>query len=404
MDSKRITVYAKEPNPLFKMWLTEWIEDAEKKKKKISKTYQKALDSLNKYPLTLFSGHDCAILENIGPKICQMLDEKLEKHLNEQPDLDQRLCFKDKISELQRRETVKVSDLVRSIEAACLTDNSFAPATLNAIEEDDIEMKDDSLLIGLSNKKIDVIDDYEQENVEPDVEIPTELLSSSAESEDIESEDSIDRLLRKYDPEVAEKRKKLKNTENLIKRQKKIRPPDTIDLSQSPPLSSKALPVNSPVSTFISAGTKFKRFRTFDNGKSQFAGPSYASSPISKFLDVETTSMSPASPVLLSKYEDDEFDKLAAKYDFVSPIPVMSKEKSPVKLKRKKSNKKLATINEVPATSTSNLISTQISNLAATQSVQEDSAEDKFQYLSIDDINPHDFKVILLVDTQETTG
>lgn len=399
MDSKRITVRATDPNPLFKTWLREWIEDAETKKKKISKTYQKALDSLNKYPLTLFSGHDCAILENIGPKICQMLDEKLEKHLNEQRDLDQRICFKDKISELQRRETDKISDLVRSVEAACLTDNSFTPATLIAIEEDDNEMQD----ADLSNKEV-VIDDYEQENVAPDVEIPTELLSSSAEScDDIESEDSIDRLLRKYDPEGAENRKKLKKTKNIIRRQIKTRPPDTIDLSQSPPLSPKALLGNSPVSTSISAGTKIKRFRTFDNGKSQFSGPSYASSPISKFLDVETTS---ASPVLTSKYEDDEFDRLANKYDFVSPIPVTCKEKSPVMLKRKPSNKKLMTIKEMPESSalTSNLVANQTSNLVATQSIQEESAEDKFQYLSIDDINPHDFKIILLVDTQETLG
>lgn len=38
---RRIKVKLKKPNQLFKLWLKEWIEEAEKKKKKISKTYQK---------------------------------------------------------------------------------------------------------------------------------------------------------------------------------------------------------------------------------------------------------------------------------------------------------------------------------------------------------------------------
>lgn len=45
---KRIKIALKTPNPLFKQWLKELIDDAVKKKKKISKTYQKALDSLNR--------------------------------------------------------------------------------------------------------------------------------------------------------------------------------------------------------------------------------------------------------------------------------------------------------------------------------------------------------------------
>lgn len=48
MENKRISLIHKNPNPLFKQWLREWISDAESKRKKISKTYQKALDSLNR--------------------------------------------------------------------------------------------------------------------------------------------------------------------------------------------------------------------------------------------------------------------------------------------------------------------------------------------------------------------
>ena len=38
---KRIKVKLKHANPLFRQWLQEWIDEAEKKKKKISKTYQR---------------------------------------------------------------------------------------------------------------------------------------------------------------------------------------------------------------------------------------------------------------------------------------------------------------------------------------------------------------------------
>lgn len=75
-----ITLKPKNPNKLFKLWLKEWSDEAEKKKR-TNNAYSKALHTLNKYPLTLFTGHDCAILENFGPKICQMLDDRLVIHL-----------------------------------------------------------------------------------------------------------------------------------------------------------------------------------------------------------------------------------------------------------------------------------------------------------------------------------
>lgn len=426
MDSKRITVKSKNPNKLFKTWLKEWIDEAERKNKKIGKVYRKALDSLNKYPLTLFSGHDCAILENIGPKICQMLDEKLEKHLGEQRDINQKLCYKDKISEVQRGEREKLTDLISSVEAACLTDQSFAQPTLHDIDEDkdeDVEMEDASFKIDFPTA------DNEQENIEPDVEIPEDLISSSDESCEDDLEDSLDELVRKYDPEAANKRKKDKRKpETVIKRMKKtlVATNDecVVDLSHSPLSSPHKGMINSPLSTIAKGGTRLKKFRTFDSGKNLLAGPSYASSPISKFLDVETTKQ---SPVLASKHEDDEFERLMAKYDFPSPIP---QEKSPVKLVKKPSKTKLKAAREAPSKlktieenptitseKTSRLPTTgyelvekvpppiqSVTQATATQSVAEDQDECDFQYISIDDINSNDYKVILLVDIGETSG
>lgn len=379
METKRIKVIPKNPNPLFKQWLSEWIEDADKKKKRSSKTYQRALDSLNKYPLTLGSGFDCAILENVGPKICQMLDERLEEHLKARPDLLQQTCFKDKISELQRREALKVSDLINNVEAACLTDCTFTQElSRNNIE--DIVMPELSF-------HADVSEDEVVPEVERDVEIPEELLSSSAESED-----SFDRLIRKHDPEVFDKqKKKLKKQpsqppqDNLIRRQKRV------ETETSAPHSKLSQLTNSPLSTAARGLRSFKKFNTFGGG-SNLGGPSYASSPVSKFLDVETHTLSPTVSTARSKDDDDEFDRLASKYDPISPIPVISK-KPPRKLIKATSNLKLTAIAE----------NSEVQQPSTTKRIPEE-VEDEIKYISIDDINPADFNVKLLVDIAETTG
>lgn len=46
---KRIKVELKRPNPLFRQWLQELIDEATRKKRRISKTYEKALKNLKKY-------------------------------------------------------------------------------------------------------------------------------------------------------------------------------------------------------------------------------------------------------------------------------------------------------------------------------------------------------------------
>lgn len=393
MESKRISVTQKNPNALFKKWLREWIEEAEKKKKKVSKIYERALDSLMKYPLTLYSGHDCAILENFGPKICQMLDERLEKHLNERLDLYQQTSYKDKIAELQRRENLKMNELVRSVEAACCTDISLAQPSLHDIDENEVDMEDIATQVALYRRQT-IDDSIEQENVPADVEIPEDLLSSSADSED-----SLDLLVRKYDPEAAAKKKQLKrvktvDSSDLIRRHKKtftevrnVEDDDLIDLTQGLPGPM----TDSPKSTFRN-GTKLKKFKSFDT-RNNLAGPSFASSPIPTCFDAQTN----VGQVFPDHDDEDEFDRLASKYDFISsPIaapsikPACTKPAS--KLTKKASSTKLPPISEVAA-----------ARLVATQSIPEDE-NDELKYISIDDINPTDYNVVLLVDIQETSG
>ncbi|KAJ0056035.1 hypothetical protein NL108_018111 [Boleophthalmus pectinirostris] len=68
------------PNPLFLQWLTELRDDAKEKGLKIHYTYQKAINSLNKYPLPLKNAKEAKILQNFGDGICKLLDDRLQKY------------------------------------------------------------------------------------------------------------------------------------------------------------------------------------------------------------------------------------------------------------------------------------------------------------------------------------
>ncbi|XP_026990264.1 crossover junction endonuclease MUS81 [Tachysurus fulvidraco] len=71
------------PNPLFLEWLTEMRDHAKEKGLKTQYVYQKAINSLKKYPLPLKNGKEAKILQNFGDGICKILDERLEKHYRE---------------------------------------------------------------------------------------------------------------------------------------------------------------------------------------------------------------------------------------------------------------------------------------------------------------------------------
>ncbi|XP_063172772.1 crossover junction endonuclease MUS81 [Candoia aspera] len=73
------------PNPLFTRWLQEWRDQAaERGRLKSQRAYERALSSLQKYPLPLCSGHEARILLYFGEKICRQLDEQLERHRSAQ--------------------------------------------------------------------------------------------------------------------------------------------------------------------------------------------------------------------------------------------------------------------------------------------------------------------------------
>lgn len=74
---QRITLQMKSPNPLFIAWLEEWLKYAEQKNSLKRHSLAKALESLQKYPLIMYTGRDCSILEGFGPGICNMIDKQL---------------------------------------------------------------------------------------------------------------------------------------------------------------------------------------------------------------------------------------------------------------------------------------------------------------------------------------
>lgn len=83
---ERIYFRAKQPNPLFCAWLEKWLKEAEAKDSMKRHALAKALESIKKYPLVLYTGRECAILEGFGPGICAMLDKQLTVHRGENPN------------------------------------------------------------------------------------------------------------------------------------------------------------------------------------------------------------------------------------------------------------------------------------------------------------------------------
>lgn len=80
-DLQRISITIRNPNPLFRKWLSEWANHADNTERANQATaLRRALHSLEKYPLPLKSGAECIILDGFGKAMCETLDKKLAKH------------------------------------------------------------------------------------------------------------------------------------------------------------------------------------------------------------------------------------------------------------------------------------------------------------------------------------
>lgn len=129
---------AKNPNPLFTEWMEYWVKQAEEKDSMKKYTLAKALDSLKKYPLVLYTGRDCAILDGFGSGICAMIDKQLQVYRDSNPGRlldEQQMDVKEKSIILdvktafeKKRKKNPIKDFKEKLDdtlEALLNDNAF---------------------------------------------------------------------------------------------------------------------------------------------------------------------------------------------------------------------------------------------------------------------------------------
>ena len=85
--------------------MTEWKNDAVARDLNSRHIFTKCLVSLRKYPLPLKTGKECIILEGFGDKICKMIDEKLNKFLD-----DGGILHADESNESSSNEVIAEND------------------------------------------------------------------------------------------------------------------------------------------------------------------------------------------------------------------------------------------------------------------------------------------------------
>lgn len=106
----RIYFCARNPNPLFENWLQQWLKEAERKDSMKQYALAKALESLKKYPLVLYSGRDCAILDGFGTGICAMLDQQLKFYRESNPN---HLCDEQEIESKEKSLLCDVKSILK---------------------------------------------------------------------------------------------------------------------------------------------------------------------------------------------------------------------------------------------------------------------------------------------------
>lgn len=86
MDNEQcIEITLKNPNPIFEKWIERWLEEAVTKGYKSQHTFREALESLRQFPLPLATGRDCAILRGFGHKLCDLIDQELQRQRKDNP-------------------------------------------------------------------------------------------------------------------------------------------------------------------------------------------------------------------------------------------------------------------------------------------------------------------------------
>ncbi|XP_059057349.1 crossover junction endonuclease MUS81 [Achroia grisella] len=138
ITGKRITYKRTRPNPLFQEWLSELYEEANVKKSKLEPMLKEALDSISKYPLTLQTGAECAILKGFDKKLCRFLDRRLEVyHFNNSQNVEDVLVPTQNIQFEPNTISIKHSSTSPSFNIA---DNYIPSSNTKCSEKNPVEM------------------------------------------------------------------------------------------------------------------------------------------------------------------------------------------------------------------------------------------------------------------------
>lgn len=347
-----------------------------------------------RYPLNFYSGADCAILENFGPKICQMLDDRLKEHLKGRLDLFQFQFHDDKVKEIQKNENDRYLELVGLIETGLTVDEDD--------DEDFNEVFEDNVVETAHNEHVNIFEDDDNPLLE---DLGPVRSFSDPQNDEIQIDDEIEDLISS--PEHSGSEDSFDRLVNMGKKKMKSKKPATNDeltavASQQKDLIFSASPISSAGSS-----TAMRRSKTFDfSSKRQPYGEGiFTSSPIvSKFGEVLKPKQSPVahhSRQPLKSEEDENVKRLMMKYGFNEAATV-----SKTALKRTKSAATLKTSKTVSSKVTKKKRQNPPTADAANdvQTIVNEDNETEIEYVSIDDINPSDYEVILAVDIAETSG
>ncbi|EFY88680.1 DNA repair protein Mus81, putative [Metarhizium acridum CQMa 102] len=104
------------PNPQLLAWVKEWLDTARERNSKGFTTYRNAYESLKACPLVLQHPAELQQLKGFGPKLCERLTDKLQKH-----------CQENQLPMPEHPQVRKAAERARRDEQAAAAEEGSAP-------------------------------------------------------------------------------------------------------------------------------------------------------------------------------------------------------------------------------------------------------------------------------------
>uniref|UniRef100_A0A6A7G8E3 Crossover junction endonuclease MUS81 n=1 Tax=Hirondellea gigas TaxID=1518452 RepID=A0A6A7G8E3_9CRUS len=107
--ARRQTVKYRHANPLFDQWIQDWEEQAKKADSNMRFNFARARKALRLFPLPVYCGTDCKVLQYFGDKLCSMIDKKIAKYEEEHGPIDWNHHIKADRSKVKRKKRSRKS-------------------------------------------------------------------------------------------------------------------------------------------------------------------------------------------------------------------------------------------------------------------------------------------------------